>query len=249
MAKAKGIVKIEGTLEDLTFYQKNGKNYVRRKGGVSASRIATDANFVRTRENNHEFTSTANAGKMLRLALGSLVFKAKDAQMSNRLHQVMAKIKNLDSTSTRGNRSVTNGLTTAAGKLALTGFDFNENAKLSSVLFAPFALDESNGRVTIDSIITEEQLLYPQGATHVSMQASVLGIDFETGTSELVSSPVSNLPISMAIDSVSLNPPSMPATTGVTVFLFLISFYQEINGVQYSLKNEDYSVLQVIGVV
>ena len=31
MAKTSGIIKIEGTVEDLTFYKKDGKNYVRKK--------------------------------------------------------------------------------------------------------------------------------------------------------------------------------------------------------------------------
>ena len=34
MAKASGIIKIEGTVEDLTFYKKDGKNFVRKKGGI-----------------------------------------------------------------------------------------------------------------------------------------------------------------------------------------------------------------------
>ena len=41
----------------------------------------------------------------------------------------------------------------------------------------------------------------------------------------------------------------MPVSTGVTLFLLMISFYQEVNGVQYSLKNEDYNVLNVLAVV
>jgi hypothetical protein len=55
MAKTSGIIKIEGTVEDLTFYKKDGRNFVRRKGGVSKERIENDPNYVRTRENNSEF--------------------------------------------------------------------------------------------------------------------------------------------------------------------------------------------------
>jgi hypothetical protein len=52
----------------------------------------------------------------------------------------------------------------------------------------------------------------------------------------------------MTQQSVTLTPPAVTASTGVTVFLLLVSFYQEVNGAQYSLKNEDYAALQVIGV-
>lgn len=135
MAKASGVIKIEGTVEDLTFYKKDGKNFVRRKGGVPRERIANDPNFVRTRENNNEFSHSGSSGKILKLAVGSLVFKAKDSKLSSRLLQLMSKIKNLDAVSTRGNRQVAIGLATVEGKQLLKGFDFNNNAPLKSVFF------------------------------------------------------------------------------------------------------------------
>lgn len=249
MAKAEGNVMLEGSLNNMTFYKKNGKNFVRRKGGVSKERIATDPNYVRTRENNNEFSLCTAAGKTLRLALGSLVFKAKDNRLSGRMLQDMYKIKNFDTVSPRGQRQVNIGLTTPEGKLALAGFDFNANARLNNVLFAPYELDIPSGKVTIADLIPLEQLLYPQGATNVGLQCGILGIDFETGVSELVVSNVENLPINLTVSTVSLTPTSVPVTTGVTLFLMMISFYQEVNGVQYSLKNEAYDVVQIIEVV
>lgn len=96
MAKASGIIKIEGTVEDLTFYKKDGKNFVRKKGGIAKERIANDANFVRTRENNNEFAHSGSSGKVLRLAMGSLVFKAKDSKLSSRLLQTMSRANSSD---------------------------------------------------------------------------------------------------------------------------------------------------------
>lgn len=249
MAKANGILKIEGTVEDLTFFKKDGKSFVRRKGGVSKERIASDPNYVRTRENNNEFIICSTAGKELRLALGSLVFKAKDNKLSSRLLKTMFDIKNYDTVSARGERQVSIGLSTPEGKQALTGFDFNINAPLKNVLFAPYLLDTPTGKVVIADLIPLEQLLYPQGATHVSFQTAALGIDFATEISQLEVSNIVNLPINLTTTTVSMSPTSVPATTGVTVFLLMISFYQEVNGVQYSLKNEEYNVLQIIGVV
>lgn len=55
MAKLKGILKIEGTLDELTFYKTQDGHLVKTKGGVSADRIANDPNFQRTRENGSEF--------------------------------------------------------------------------------------------------------------------------------------------------------------------------------------------------
>jgi hypothetical protein len=44
-------------------------------------------------------------------------------------------------------------------------------------------------------------------------------------------------------------PASMPTGAGVTVYLFIVTFFQEINGVQYSLKNEEYNVLHIVDVI
>ena len=249
MAKANGILKIEGTVEDLTFYKKDGKSFVRRKGGVSKERIATDPNYVRTRENNNEFSLCTASGKTLRLALGSLVFKAKDNKLSSRLLQTMFRIKNFDTVSVRGQRLVSIGLGTVDGKQQLAGFNFNINAPLQGVLFAPYELDVATGKISIVNLIPVEQLHFPQGATHVSLQSAVLAIDFDTDESELALSNVVNLPIGMTASNVDLTPTSMPVSAGVTLFLLTVSFFQEVNGIQYSLKNEDYSVLNVLDVV
>ena len=238
MAKANGIIKIEGTVEDLTFYKQDGKNFVRKKGGVSKSRIENDASFIRTRENNVEFGHSGTSGKVLRLALGNLVYKAKDSKLSSRLLSVMSQIKNLDLVSPRGSRRVGLGLASPAGKQALKGFDFNANAPFQSVFFAPYSLDVATGTITISNLIPEEQLHYPQGATHISLQSAVLAIDFETEVTDLAFSPVTTLPLNLTAVSPVLTPVAITTGAGVQLFLIGITFYQEINGVQYSLKNE-----------
>jgi len=249
MAKANGIIKIEGTVEDLTFYKKDGVNYVRRKGGVPKERIANDPNFVRTRENNSEFGHSGSSGKVLRRALGSMVFKAKDSKLSSRLVQVLSRVKNMDTASVRGKRRVGIGMTTPDGKQELRGFDFNANAALNSVLFAPYDLDTTTGVVSLTDFIPAEQVLFPQGATHVSFQSAVLALDFETEESEVAYSTIENLALTLTPITFSLVPASVPAGTGQQFFLLMISFYQQINGVQYSLKNEEYNVLNILEVV
>lgn len=55
MARQKGIIKLDGTIGDITFYKSQDGYLAREKGGVSADRIANDPNFQRTRENGQEF--------------------------------------------------------------------------------------------------------------------------------------------------------------------------------------------------
>jgi hypothetical protein len=249
MAKSSGIIKIEGTVEDLTFYKKDGKNFVRKKGGIPKERIANDPNFVRTRENNNEFSHSGSSGKILKLAIGSMVFNAKDSKLSSRLLQLMSKIKNLDVVSTRGNRQVAIGLGTVEGKLLLKGFDFNANAPLKSVFFAPYNLDTTTGVFTITDFIPLEQLMFPQGATHISLQSAVVHVDFATLESEVAVSNIISLPLNLTMSTSVLTPSNVPTGTGVHLFLLMISFYQEVNGVQYSLRNEEYNVLNIVDVI
>ena len=101
---------------------------------------------------------------------------------------------------------------------------------LKGVLFAPYTLDTGTGEVLIPNFIPIEQVQYPQGATHMSFQSAAVLVDFETGLSASVYSPIENIPISLTNTSVTLTPTSVPTGTGVQLFLLLISFYQEING-------------------
>ena len=61
MGKLDGIIKIQGTLDNLTFYKSADGHFVRTKGGVSKNRIKNDPAFKRTRENGTEFGHCANS--------------------------------------------------------------------------------------------------------------------------------------------------------------------------------------------
>ena len=185
MAKQKGILKIQGTLDGITFYKRGDAYLVRHKAGVSKERIANDPAFKRTRENGTEFGMLAAASKLLRDANAVLVRKAYDGKLNIRLIEVLAKVKVCDMISERGLRHVYVGLGTAEGRALLKGFDFNSRSKLRSVLSAPFALDTTSGAVTIDRLIPAEMLNAPAHSTHVAMQSAVLNLNLKPGSRRL----------------------------------------------------------------
>lgn len=133
MAKQKGIIKLEGTIGDITFHKSRDGYIAKEKSSVSAERIANDPAFERTRENGAEFGRAGKAGKILRNSLRSVLQKAKDGRMVSRLTKEMVKVIQADVINTRGKRNVIDG----EAEL-LTGFDFNTHARLSTTLFAPF---------------------------------------------------------------------------------------------------------------
>lgn len=248
MARQKGLLKVEGTLDNLTFYKTKDGHLVKTKGGVSGERIASDPAFVRTRENGAEFATSASSGKLLRDSLRTLAMNASDGRIVSRLMQLMAKIKNLDATSARGERNVGVGVATAAAKALLKGFEFNNAALLGSILFKPYAVNTTTGVITITGLVPANDVTVPSGATHMSISGAAANINFATGIVDVKSTNVQNLAVNAAATTVTLTPTAVPAGTGTKLFLLKVEFFQQVNGTQYSLKNGAYNALRVIEV-
>ncbi len=249
MAKLKSLIKIEGTLDDLTFYKGKEGFLVRTKGGVSKKRIDNDPAFARTRENGSEFGMAATSGKILRRSILDLLVDAKDDLVTSRLTQVMMKVKNADTTSPRGQRNVAVGIASPMGQLALKGFNFNIRAIMSSVLLSDIALTTATGEVVISDFTPDQNLDIPQGATHVSFSSGFLNLDFATGDRDLQLSPVSNLPIDNTTTTLTLTPAGVPVGTGSELFFLKVAFFQEVNGIQYALNNGAFNALQILEVL
>ncbi len=248
MARQKGIIKIEGTLDEITFYKTQDGHLVKTKSGVSGDRIANDPGFVRTRENGAEFGSAASAGKLLRDALRAMMLTASDNRVTSRLTKIMTDIKNYDTTSVRGERTVGVGIADPAAMELLNGFDFNISAILSSILFAPYTVDLPTGKISFAALTPINDIAFPSGATHITLSGAFAIVDFVNGTSDIQFSPEVNLPIDGTTAPQSLTPAAVPAGTGSKFYLLEIEFFQEVNAVQYSLKNGAYNALAIVEV-
>lgn len=250
MAKLKSVIKIEGTLNELTFYKTQDGNLVRTKGGISGNRIANDPQFARTRENNSEFSSAAKAGKLVRSALRNLMAKASDGRVTSRLTQLMRQLLVFDATSNRGDRNVTTAIVDAAAKALLNNFNFNIKAVLGTVLAKPFAVDVATGVIIINGVVPLNDVAFPVGATHVSFSGAWAKLDFTNGTSEVVLSNVVDLPIDNTSTVVTLIPAgAAPTLVGTSIFALEISFSQMVNGQEYPLSNGAFNCLSIVGVV
>ncbi len=250
MAKLKSLLKIEGTLDGMTFYKKaDGQYYVRTKGGIQKSRIQNDPAFERTRENNQEFSEVARSGKRLRRALVEVVSNVKDRTKSTRLSSTLFKVKNADKVSARGDRKVSIGIQEPEGKLALNGFDFNKNAPLDTVLLNDYNLDTTTKEISINGFIPNVMLALPQGASHVTISAVNTNIDFVSGEKELAISNVETLPIDDSSSDLSLSFTTPASGSGIEMFLLKVEFLQELNTNLYPLKNGAFNALKIIKVI
>jgi hypothetical protein len=248
MARQKGIIKLKGTIGDITFYKTKDGHLAREKGGIDASRIKSDPAFQRTRENGAEFGRAGKAGKILRTSLRALLVNSADSKMVSRLTQAMVKVIQADMVSLRGLRNIIDG----EAEL-LSGFEFNIRGKLGTSLFAPFlgAIDRVTGAITVDldPFIPANMIAAPSGTTHYKIISAGAEIDFEVEVFTESHSETAILPWD-ALPTVAISHSNM-VTPGSTKPLFLalgLEFYQEVNGQMYTLKNGAYNPLALVAV-
>src|SRR5690606_19923367 len=145
MAKQAGIIKLKGTIDDISFYKTADGHLARAKGGVDRNRILNDPAFQRTRENNSEFGTAGKGGKLVRAALRHLMQFAKGRLVVGRLTKELLTVVKSDTINERGMRTIENGLLEI-----MKGFDFNINAPLGTTLYAGYVA--AFNRITGDAI-------------------------------------------------------------------------------------------------
>lgn len=248
MARQKGIIKLKGTIGDITFYKTKDGHLAREKGGIDASRIANDPAFQRTRENGSEFGRAGKAGKTLRTALRTLLLNSADSRMVSRLTQTMVKVIQADLTNERGLRNVIDG----EAEL-LVGFEFNIGGKLGTTLFVPFVggIDRVTGEITVDleSFIPANMIAAPSGTTHFKIISAGAEIDFEAEVFVTTNSETAILPWDMTPTLAINHLNAVTPNSTKPLFLALgVEFYQEVNGRMYPLKNGSYNPLALVQV-
>ena len=248
MAKQAGIIKLKGTIEDISFYKTADGHLARAKGGVDSDKIKHSAAFARTRENNSEFGRAGQGGKLIRTALRSLMQKAKDRRVVSRLTTLLLAIIKTDAVNSRGNRSL------VEGNLAmLEDFDFNINGKLGTTFFGQFipSFDRVTGDATIalEAITATEQIGAPSGTTHFKLAMGVAELDFPNKTFSYNEMDMGVLPYdNSVVAAANLTASVNPNSTLPVIMVMGIEFYQEVNGEYYSLKNGSFNALNVVNV-
>lgn len=253
MAKNRSIIKVKGTLGELTFYESGGENIVKTRTSLNGNKIKTDPAFKRTRENNQEFGGAAKIGKSFRMGFASLNQQMGDRYLSSRVTALMRKVISRG-IGLRGQREfqVDNSVD------ILTGFEFNATQIFDSAMFAPsnITLDANRSVITWDipAFSIDDYIRPPVGATHFRLvvAAAVLS-NFQFSVTENNYIPVNpdqnetnslthgnfqelsgltadeNIVVDLGLTG------ALPATASVNVATG-ISFYQEINGDMYELS-------------
>jgi hypothetical protein len=185
---------------------------------------------------------------VLRNALRQLLQNASDSRVVSRLTREMMRVIQTDAINARGERTVT------AGELEfLQGFDFNIDGKLGTTLYAPFSatIDRIAGTVEIalSPFVPAVMVAAPGGTTHFRIFAAGAEVDFDKNSSiSQVSDsgimPWDNVPTA----ALSLNHTLTANSTQALFAVLGIEFLQEVNGVQYPLKNGAFNAMAIVKV-
>lgn len=248
MAKQSGIIKLEGTIGDISFYKSSEGYFAREKGGVDANRIANDPAFQRTRENGQEFGRAGKSGRLIRSCFRLLLQNAKDKRVTSRLTGHLLKIIKTDTTNTRGERSVNDGQMNL-----LQDFEFNKNARFNMLFNVNYLIstDPATGEVEMsyDNFKPINLIDGPQGTTHFKISLGAGAIDFENESSEFEMAETQIIAYDNAESTADSLTATLTANSGMpTITVLGISFYQEVNGTTYPLRNGAFNALSVVKV-
>ena len=249
MPKQRGIIKIEGTIGDMTFMKTKDGYIVKEKTIISGDRIATEPAFQRTRENNSEFGRAGKGVKLLRTAFRNAIQNSKDHRVTSRLTKEMVKVIKADTTSTRGMRNVVDGEAEM-----LEGFDFNSNANLGNTIYATYtpSIDRVGGilMLEIKAFTPSTDIVAPEGTTHFKIVTAGSEIDFENETFISDFKDTGILPLDNNVVAPIILKNTVTANSTHPLFLMLgIQFFQQVNGVDYPLKNGAFNALKMVKVL
>jgi hypothetical protein len=248
MATQDGLIKLKGTIGDLTFFKSaDGSYQARRKTGVNGDRVRFDPRFERTRENMAEFSRAGKASKLIRKAIATHLVQIKDRRMSNRLLQALVQVIKADAVNLRGGRNMRNGEAPL-----LKGFEFNGDTAVSQTLNVQYVgtIDRASGSMTVSvpAFQPKAEINAPFEATHCKLKIVALEADFENRTYVTASAESDDIALTnQPHDEVVLSAAVTPDSTHPLFLLFGISFQMESHGQLYALKNGEFNGLSVLG--
>ncbi|ABG60184.1 hypothetical protein [Cytophaga hutchinsonii] len=117
----------EGSLGGLSFYKRNGKTVVRKKGGPSAEQIKHSKSCQAIRDSNQEFGGASHVCAQIRRGIGKYWKEYSDMNLIGNLTGVLKKIIHAG----KGARGI-RVLDIAAHRQRLEGFEFNADCAFES---------------------------------------------------------------------------------------------------------------------
>ena len=248
MPKQVGLIKIKGTVDDLSFFDSQDGYMAKKKGRFSIDKFRNDPSYKQVRLNALEFGTGGNAGHLFREAFTTEINKAADNRMISRLTRAMITVLQTDPVNDWGYRQVQSG-----DMELLVGFNFNSGVPFSAtVKIKPeVTINRATGQlaVNIPAHIPQEFVAAPSGGvSHYRFFAAAAAIDFGSDSSTSARQSSANLVYDdNAGTATALTLPLTPNSTFPLFIIVGVEFMKVVNG-KATLNSKKESALQVIAV-
>lgn len=243
MARQKGIIPLEGTLGGINFYNRLGKSVARAAGGGFNSKSSKKNPIIADWNSEMGAASTANA--RFRQVFRSFVTGYKDGTWPARIQSLFMKIKDLDTVSVRGQRTVAKGMAHPYAKRLLK--DFNFTLKRAVLLNGQLDFDWATYTLTVSQFDIRDAGI-PKGADLMGLQLMSVRFDFDTFDFVKEESAFLELYPDFGDTEIILQTDALPDGTGVRLVFLRVAYYQKVNGVNYLLPGDGRFGLEILGV-
>ncbi|WP_265130777.1 hypothetical protein [Chryseobacterium oranimense] len=167
MATYESLIKIKGSVGDLVFYSLNGKNVVRKKSGFNKTAFKKSPSYEKVRQNSSEFGHCSKAGKTIRGCIEKYIKESGEPLLYQRFAKLMTAIKDLDTVSEKGKRTVQNGLITEKGMHLLKEFKFGEKENFSAGTY--LSVENEASILNLDNRLSADEIVMV--TIHVDLEA------------------------------------------------------------------------------
>lgn len=239
MAKQRGIIPIVGTIEGINFYYLNGKPVARKAGGgFNGDKIRSEASMSRVRENSKEFGSCSRVNREFRTALAPFYSGVKFPYFHSRLMRLFIRLKNLDGVGSRGERKVSEGISTEEGMKLVKQFDFTPACLVHKVFPFQFVVDPESFELDFADFDIGK-VRFVEGTNCIELNYGLLNFNFETLEYSLHRVEPVLLKKDFERGPLKLIPGAIPEGNGSLMAILGVRYYQEINGETYVLNSKN----------
>jgi hypothetical protein len=247
MAKNQGIVRLRGSIDGVTYTEGMYGRLSKSRTSLNKAKMDANTKYDRLRDYQRELAGYSKFGALLRMNVAVEAQQVKPYKWIQRLNVLLNQVKELDKVNRLGYRTVSEGLTTVAGKAWFMNFDFYGKSSVEAVVNATVAVDSATGEMELAGIVPRVAFMHPERATHVGLRGIVIGLDGETMQRSVVKSPETVLELDDAVTTVTLVPAGFPVVTTNVFYVLQVLFYQDINGFM-ELVGTDKAALTILKV-
>lgn len=246
MAKQVGPILFEGTLDGINYYFLEGEALARRSGGgFNGEAIKNSPAMETVRKNDSEFGCCSKINKEFKTALKPFLAGYQDGTLHSRMMQMFLNVKNSDSISEHGQRSVHQGMSGRRGKQLLREFIFTPRRPV--LLQCPHSFNREKLRFEVRGF-NVHAAQFPKNTDFMEVVVGLIRFDFESRLYEQVLAAPTVIARDFKGDAFEIRCNEVPSGEGILFAMVRIAFYEKVNEEGYVVGNPHSFGISVVSV-